>query len=373
MTQPRTITASPCQHETGATLTIDLTAIVANWRFLADKAAPGECAAVVKADAYGCGIPEVVTALSAAGAKTFFVAHLFEARKVMAAAPAATVYVLNGMAPGSAAMLAGLGLRPVLGSMAEIDEWAALATPASAAIHIDTGMNRLGLSVAEARTVAERHSAGKLGFQPSLVMSHLACADEPEHPLNARQRATFEIARGLFPDIPASLANSAGTLQGDVRHDLCRPGIALYGGNPFATRLNPMQPVVQLESRIIQVRATPAGETVGYGARQTLKRPSRIAVLSTGYADGYFRLAGSTDDAPGAEAIVAEHRCPLIGRISMDLIAIDVTDAPSAARGDMAVLLGDGIGVDDLAAHAGTIGYEVLTSLGRRYHRTYKT
>jgi alanine racemase len=373
------VTAAPSPHagpaplETGAILTIDLSAIVANWRDLAQRAAPAECAAVVKADAYGCGIPEVVAALTEAGVRTFFVAHAFEGRKAREASPDAIIYVLNGLPPGGAPALLGLRLRPVLGSLPEIAEWAETGGSQAAAIHVDTGMNRLGLTLAEARDVARRHEDGSLGFGASLIMSHLACADEPSHPLNARQLDLFVKASALFPAVPASLANSAATHQGgDWRFDLCRPGIALYGGNPYAGAPNPMRPVVRLESRVIQVRDVAEGETVGYGAAQHLSRVSRLAILSTGYADGFFRLAGASDDAGGTHALIHGRPCPVIGRISMDLIAVDVTEVAEVQRGDLAVLLGDGIGVDDLARHARTIGYEVLTDLGRRYHRVYR-
>jgi alanine racemase len=364
---------SPSKDRTGGVLTIDLAAIVANWRLLAGRAAPAECAAVVKADAYGCGIPDVVAALAKAGARTFFVAHAFEGLQARSAAPDAAVYVLNGLVPGSAADLLQQGLRPVLGSMAEIEEWAQAAGGAPAAIHVDTGMNRLGLTPEEARGLAARIASGALPVRPSLVMSHLACADEPDHPLNARQLAAFRGTAAHFPGVATSLANSAATHQaGHYRFDLCRPGVALYGGNPYADRPNPMAPAVRLEARIIQVRDVPSGETVGYGAAQKLNSDTRVAILSLGYADGYFRLAGSATDARGAEVIVSGVRCPLVGRVSMDLVAVDVTAVQDAARGDMAVLLGDGITVDDLAAHARTIGYEVLTNLGHRYHRVYR-
>lgn len=368
--------AGPPALETGARLTIDLSALAANWQFLARHVEPAECAAVVKADAYGLGIAPAGRALWDAGARTFFVAHLTEARALRAALPAATIYVLGGLNPGSAPLYREIEARPVLGSLEEIAEWAdaarGICAGCKAAIHIDTGMNRLGLSLAEASEVAVRLAAGTLGFTPCLVMSHLACADTPDNPLDARQLERFREAAAQFPGIPASLANSAATLEGgDFRFDLCRPGIALYGG---AARggVPETAPVVRLEARVIQVRDGAVGETVGYGATQTLARASRIAVLSLGYADGVLRAASSSDTHPGASVLLNGARCPLIGRISMDLVAVDVTDvSPPVQRGDRAVLLGDGIGVDELARHAGTIGYEVLTSLGHRYQRIY--
>lgn len=364
--------------ETGGRLTIDLSALQANFRLLQDHAGPAECAAVVKADAYGLGAERIVPALAAAGARTFFVAHPHEARVVRKAAPEAVIYVLSGLAPGSAAVLAEIGARPVLGSNAEIDEWSAFASaqnlPGEAAVHIDTGMNRLGLTIDEAASVAERFSAGRLGFRPSLVMSHLACADEPGHPLNDRQIRSFTHAAAWFPGVPASLANSAAMLSaGQYRFDLCRPGIALYGGNPCPGRPNRLKPVIRAEARVVQIRTAAAGETVGYGAAQTLARPSVLAIISLGYADGLIRAAGSTDARVGAKMAFGDTLCPVAGRISMDLVAADITDLPAGTihRGDFATLIGGAIGVDDVAAAAGTIGYEVLTRLGSRFVRTY--
>ncbi|TCT08020.1 alanine racemase [Aquabacter spiritensis] len=356
-----------------ARLTIDLDALAKNWRSLAMRVAPAACGAVVKADAYGLGIAHAAPALWKAGARTFFVALLAEGLALRAVLPEATIYVLGGLLPGTAATYPAARLRPVLGSPAEVADWAALCaahgTDCPAALHVDTGMNRLGLSTEEAVALA----AAGAGFTPALLMSHLACADTPDHPLTAIQRALFAAVAAAFPGVPASLANSAGCLGGrDLHFDLARPGIALYGGVAVAGQ-PPLQPVVRLEVPVIQLRRGVPGDSVGYGAAERLKRASRIAILSFGYADGFLRAAGSSDDRPGAQAILAGRRCPLVGRVSMDLTAVDVTDLPedAVARGDMAVILGDGIGVDDLAAHAGTIGYEILTSLGPRYRRLY--
>ncbi|BCJ90835.1 alanine racemase [Terrihabitans soli] len=360
----------PPETETGGRLTIDLSAIAANYKLLASRAAPAECAAVVKADAYGLGVPSVAQALWTAGARTFFVAHVFEARALRAALPEAIIYVLSGLNPGSASILLEINARPVLGSPGEVEEWVAKGGGASAALHIDTGMNRLGLSLSEAEETAQKNA-----FRPSLVMSHLACADVPNHPLNKEQLTAFEAVRQLFPDTPASLANSAATLSGGAyRFDLCRPGIALYGGNPFHPHPAPdLKPVVKLQTRIVQLREAGRGEKVGYGGEETLGRPSRLAILSLGYADGFIRAAGSRDAQKGAEVIIAGKSCPLVGRISMDLIAADITDLPENAvkRGDYATVLGDGITIDELAQKAGTIGYEILTRLGPRFERIY--
>lgn len=360
----------------GGRLTIDLGALADNWRTLAAISPDSECAAVVKANAYGIGTAEATRALCAAGAKTFFVAHPSEARAAREAATDATIYVLNGLPPGACDLLASLRARPVLGSREEIEEWGAFvrATGAdeAAAIHVDTGMARLGLSPDEARALLP----GVLGFRPALLMSHLACADEPERPETEAQRALFAELRALLPETPASLSNSAGTLlartsDGDLGFDLRRPGVSLYGSMPIEGRSSPLKPVVRLQARVIQVRDAAAGDPVGYGGAERLKRASRLAILSLGYADGILRACGSEDGRPGATAFAGKIPCPFVGRISMDLIAVDATDAPAVKRGDWIEILGDHIGVDDLARAGGTIGYEVLTGLGLRYERSY--
>lgn len=382
-------TAGPEAVDTGGVVTVDLAAICSNWRSLANRVVPASCAAVIKADAYGCGVEPVATALAKAGCTTFFVAHLAEAARVRAAAPAAAVYVLNGIAPGSAARFAQIDARPVIGTMAEYVEWdafrAASGWQGSAALHFDTGMNRLGFSRAEAPVFTTRVRMPGHGI--ALVMSHLACADTPQHPLNARQIEAFRDLRYLFRGVPASLANSSGIFLGAAAHcDLVRPGAALYGVNPTPGTANRMAPVVTVKARIVQVRSVVRGDTVGYGAQFEAAGPRRIAVVSAGYADGYLRAVGNANSArsaavtsaavrPAAAAVVviAGRRCPLAGRVSMDLLAADVTAVPEAEvrRGDDAVLIGDGITVDDVAQWGGTIGYEVLTSLSRRSRREW--
>jgi len=364
--------------EATGSLTIDLAALAANWKTLAKRAGAAQCAAVVKADAYGIGLEQAAQALVRAGCDTFFVATFDEALRLRTILPMVTIYLLNGLNPGSAELVCGIDVRPVLGSMAEIEEWEAHADEtgeeAPAAIHIDTGMNRHGLSLAEAEALAPRLVTDEITFTPTLVMSHLACADEPEHPLNRQQIEAFSAIAKKFPGIPASLCNSAGLLAfPDAHFDLVRPGVALYGGRALAAGENAMQPVVKLQARVVALREAKAGTTVGYGARLTLTRDSRLAIVSAGYADGIFRAAGSSDNKKGAEAIVGGIRCGVAGRISMDLMAIDVTDVPAdkVKRGDLVTLLGDEISVDDLAGHARTIGYEVLTALGRRWKREY--
>ncbi len=374
---PADKSAGPPAAAAGGILTIDLSAIEANWRALGRRAMPSECAAVVKADGYGCGIEKVAGALSKAGCKTFFVADLTEARKARAAASEPAIYVLNGLMSGTASAYADIHARPVIGSMVELAEWDAFCSAnqwhGGAALHVDTGMNRLGISVNDAVALAPRIRAENHGI--TLLMSHLACAETPEHPLNAQQINVFREVRILYRGIPSSLANSSGIFLGASAHcDMVRPGVALYGVNPIPGQSNPMRSVIELQARIAQVRSVPRGETIGYNAGWTAKRTTRLAVVAVGYADGYLRAASASDLAPGADAIVAGKRCPLAGRVSMDLLAIDVTDLPDNAvrRGDLVTLIGDEMTVDDVAKAAGTIGYEVLTSLGRRYHRVYR-
>ena len=375
--EPAPADNGPPAAEAGGILTIDLSAIEANWRALGRRAMPSECAAVIKADGYGCGIEKVASALAKAGCKTFFVADLTEARKARAAASEPAIYVLNGLMSGTAPAYADTRARPVIGSMVELAEWDAFCSTnqwhGGAALHVDTGMNRLGISVNDAAALAPRIRAENHGI--TLLMSHLACAETPEHPLNAQQINVFREVRILYRGIPSSLANSSGIFLGASAHcDMVRPGVALYGVNPIPGQSNPMRPVIELQARVAQVRTVPRGETIGYNAGWTAKRTTRIAVVAVGYADGYLRAASASDLAPGADAIVAGKRCPLAGRVSMDLLAIDITDLPdnAARRGDLVTLIGDEMTVDDVAKAAGTIGYEVLTGLGRRYHRVYR-
>jgi alanine racemase len=358
-------------------LTVDLDAIVANWRKLEKTAVPAECAAVIKADAYGCGVEPVARTLAAAGCKTFFVATLDEARAARDALPSAELYVLDGFFQNCGDAFAKLNCRPVIGDLNELAEWDVFCRRSGwsggAAIHIDTGMNRLGLNLIEANGIVPRINAGDHGI--TLVMSHLACAESLNHPLNARQVATFREIASLYSGVPASLSNSSGIYLGpQFQFDMVRPGAALYGVNPTPEADNPMQGVVDLKARIVQLRNIERGDSVGYGGTWTARRPTKLAIVSAGYADGYFRAASANDGTRGAEVIVAGKRCPVAGRISMDLMAIDITDLPdkTARRGHMVTLIGEGITVDELAHHFGTIGYEVLTSLGRRYARIYK-
>jgi alanine racemase len=375
--QPPKPPTDPASEGAGGVLTIDLSALEANWKKLAGMTVPVECAAVVKGDGYGCGLDPVVTKLHKAGCKTFFVADVNEGQRLRTLSLSAAIYVLNGFMPNTGRAFLESNLKPVINSPTELAEWDAFVAANSwrggAALQVDTGMNRLGVTVDEAIAIAPRLKSENHGF--TLLMSHFACADTPEHPMNDKQIRLFRELRILYRGVSSSLANSPGIFLGGTVHcDMVRPGAALYGVNPTPGRPNPMRPVIELKGRIVQIRHTKKGETVGYGGTFTLARPSRLAIIAVGYADGYARAAGATKAKPAAEVIIAGKRCPAVGRISMDLFAVDVTDLPEggARRGDFATLIGGDIGVDELGAMTGTIGYEVLTSLGRRYHRVYK-
>jgi alanine racemase len=363
--------------ETGGALAVDLDAIEANWQALRRQLVTAECAAVVKANAYGLGLEPVTAKLVKAGCKTFFVADLVEARRVRTRAREATIYVLDGFAPEAASAFAEINAQPVINSTAELAEWDAFVAARSwrggAALHVDTGMNRLGISAEEAAALAVRVQKEDHGI--TLLMSHLACAEVAAHPRNASQIRLFRELRMLYHGVPASLANSSGIFLGDAAHfDLARPGAALYGINPTPDRANPMRSAVALTARILQVRKVRQGDAVGYGANWTAQRASRIAVAALGYADGLLRAASGNDRGTHGVAIVAAKRCPIVGNISMDLTCIDVTDLADGAvrRGDSATFIGEGLPVDELAAAAGTIGYEIFTRLGPRCHLVYR-
>ncbi|MEO1198826.1 MAG: alanine racemase [Pseudomonadota bacterium] len=359
-------------------LTIDLSALAANWRYLDEISGQAKTAGLIKGDAYGMGIAHIAPVLREAGCRTFFVATVSEARRARAALGSEPViYMLDGFLPGAAPAMREAEIRPVLGSLPEIEDWAGVCQADGnrrpAAIHIDTGMNRLGLEVAEVEALAARPEL-LASFTPKLCMSHFACADEPAHPLNVRQEAAFAHLRALLPDMPASLANSPATLtRPDSYFDLVRPGVACYGGRAVNNRPNPMRPVVTLDVPVLQVRNVTKGDTVGYGAGHTATRDSRVAILSAGYADGLIRTGSARDDHPGANVLIAGHEAPAFGRVSMDLMAVDVTNLPaeSVSRGTVATVFGAGLDVDTYADAADTIGYEMLTNLGRRFERVY--
>lgn len=365
----------------GGRLTIDLGALADNYRTLAKMSAPAETAAVVKADAYGIGIARAVPALAAAGCRSFFVALPAEGVEARRASPEAAIYVLSGPLSGEAAeAFRRHRLTPVLNSPHDIAIWREACREGAlpAALHVDTGMNRLGLSESEAAAFAAENAQG--GAVPlRLVMSHLAYADEPGHPLSRKQLESFQRVAALFEGIDSSLANSAGImLGGDFRRDLTRAGVALYGGRAANEGENPMRPVVTAEARVLQVRQAAAGSAVGYGATVTLERDTTLAIVAAGYADGYHRAASSAGVPlrgavpTGANGFIAGKRVPVVGRISMDLTAFDVGACEdTVSPGDWIELFGPNIALDEVAQAAGTIGYELLTSLGRRYERIY--
>lgn len=340
--------------------------------------APAECAAVVKADGYGLGAAKVAAALLGAGCRTFFVATLDEGlalrRCLDETKPcrACAIMVLNGVPVGAAADALRHRLTPILNALADVDAWSALArreqAPIRVALHVDTGMSRLGLPMQEVDELA-----GDLrrldGLDLCLIISHLACADTPGHPLNARQLDAFRAALARLPKSPWSLANSSGIFLGrDYWGDFVRPGVALYGVTPLPGQLNPMREAVRLDGRILQVRQIDSGSSVGYGATHLAVGRARIATVGVGYADGFLRSLSNR-----GSGYIGDQRVPLAGRVSMDLITFDVSGVPEAlARpGAMIELIGPHQPVDAVAAEAGTIGYEILTALGARYARLY--
>ena len=359
---------------TFAILTIDLAAVVENYRMLAAKVAPAECAGVVKADAYGLGVEWVAPALWRAGCRTFFVAAFAEGLALRDLLPEATIYVLNGLHGIEPKEFAATQLRPVLVSRREIDSWLGSRDDkrnARFGLHLDTGMARLGMPPDEFDAlIGDRDVVDRL--HPNLVMSHFACADTPDHPLNREQAHRFRDALGRLklPNYTTrSLAASSGIFLGaESAFDLVRPGAALYGIAPMPDRPNPMRQVVRLQAKILQVRRVDAGSTVGYGATHRFARQSRLATIGVGYADGFMR---SLSNRGGA--YIGDRRAPIVGRVSMDLVTIDIADIPEheAQVGTWVDLIGQHNPVDAVAAEAGTIGYEILTSLGRRYHRRY--
>ncbi len=355
---------------TESRLTIDLDALAHNYAALRREAAGAEVAAVVKADGYGLGARPIALRLHAQGARTFFVARVSEGealRQALGEHPA-DIFVLDGAPPDSSPRLRAARLIPVLSSLEQVARWGAEAHggPAlPAALHVDTGMNRLGLRAEQAWSLVS-DPARLSGLRVIHIMSHLACAENPGSPANARQLAAFRTARALFPDARASLANSAGTFLGpDHRFDLVRPGISLYGGGPRGHTDERLRPVATYEASILQVRDVAPGETVGYGGTYRAERPLRAAIIAAGYADGLLRSA-----SPGAYAALHGRRAPILGRVSMDLIALDVTDIP-AREGDLAQLLGPEAPIDEIATLAGTIAYELLTRISARAERRY--
>lgn len=340
-------------------LTVDLGALAANYRTLRAAAGSSRCGAVVKADGYGLGAREVAARLAAEGCTDFFVADAGEATRLRPTIPGAALYVLSGATATSAAQLSAAHAIPVLNHSAQLDCWRGRGP---AAVHVDTGMHRLGFAPADARPEAFA------GVDVALLLTHLACADEPDHPLNRAQLAAFAAIAARFPGVPTSIGNSAATLNGaQWCGDLARPGIALYGGNPHVVRVNPMRTVARFEAELLQLREVAPGEAVGYGASWIAREPRLIATVGAGYAHGIPRLLSNV-----GEAAFGGVRVPYAGRVSMDLVTLDVTALRGRiAVGDWVELLGEHVTVDEVAALSRTISYEILTGLGPRSQRRY--
>ena len=357
-------------HPSQSVLTIDLGAIASNYGLLRARVAGG-CAAVVKADAYGLGAERVGPALAAVGCTDFFVAHLGEGIALRnAAGPNPRIHVLNGLLPGEERECLRQDLVPVLNDLGQIQAWSAAARQAGralpATVHLDTGMSRLGLTPGEAGRLAAE-PARLAGLDLRLWMSHLACADEPEHPLNGRQLAELHALLRPLPKAAVSFANSSGIFLGaDYHFDLARPGCALYGINPVPGRPNPMKQVATLGTKVLQIRVIDRPQTVGYGATHQAAGPTRVATIAVGYADGWLRSLSNR-----GFAVVNGTKVPFIGRVSMDLITIDVTTLPDLKAGDLVHLMDDRLTSDHVGDLAGTIGYEVMTRIGGRFHRHY--
>jgi alanine racemase len=353
-----------------AELRIDLDIIAANWRRLCAEHPGGAVAAVVKADGYGLGAAQVAPRLYREGCRHFFTAHPAEGAALRPLLPEAMVVVLNGLWPGEAAYYVAHDLVPVLGSAREVAAWSEearrLGRRLPAMLHVDTGMNRLGLDARDLDRLANEPDR-LAGIELRAIMTHLVSAEQPDDPLNQRQLQRFRAACARLPAAPRSIANSSGLFLGpDFASDLARPGAALYGINPTPGRPSPVAVPLCLRARVLQLRNVPAGEPVGYNGIWTAQRPSRIATISVGYADGYLRSLSNA-----AEACFDGSPVPLVGRVSMDLTTFDVTDHPGIGPDSWLELIGPSVTPDQLAARAGTNGYEILTSLGARYPRIY--
>lgn len=357
---------------TGAILTIDLNAIAANYKLLCKEAPSATTAGVVKANAYGLGVDKVAPVLFEAGCRIFFVATVGEGIQLREILPEAEIYILNGAPPGHEGLFREQRLIPVLNSLEAVGLWQTFCkaqnTPLPAALHIDTGMARLGLAASELDILAKDPDQLS-GFKLQTILSHLACASDADHPLNSEQLRAFKAALNRLPSAKASFASSSGIFLGTEYHfDLVRPGAALYGLCPLTSIPNPMTQVVRLQGKFLQVRDVDTPQTVGYGATHRVAGPSRIATVAAGYADGFLRSLGNRGCG-----FLGGVRAPIVGRVSMDLITLDVTDIPreQTCTGALIDLIGPDNPLDQVAVAAGTIGYELLTSLGARYHRTY--
>ena len=366
-------------------LIVDLEAIAHNYRQMQSQAPSAEVGVSIKSDAYGLGAANIAPALASAGCTTFFVATAAEGATLRPAIPDAEIVILNGPDTANAKLFGKHGLTPALNSLGQIEVWrAAVSTSQShkpAYLHIDTGMSRLGLGDAEMSQLCA-DSALLRGIDVAMMMSHLACAEEPNSPMNRQQRDRLRAAAAklsaLTGPVRTSLANSAGVFLGaDFHLDMVRAGASIYGLDFLDQKVSEIKQVVHLYAKILQVRDVDKPDTVGYGAAHRVNGPSRIATLATGYGDGYLRTAGrlsAQDKRPLATTYIGDKAAPVVGRVSMDLLTVDISDVPTetAQPGGYAELIGDHFSADDLADVAGTIGYEVLTRLGQRHHRIYR-
>jgi len=340
----------------GGFLDISLGALTRNYRRLKAELKGKDCACVVKADAYGLGMDRVAPALYHAGARCFFVAFLDEGIALRALLPEADIHILGGLYPDTAQLFLDHRLIPVLNSLEQVTRW---QNRGPFDLQVDTGMTRLGIAPSDWDQLPRDQT-------PDVLLSHFACADMADHPLNAHQIQLFDKAVQTLPHHRASLANSSGIFLSAASHfDLGRPGCALYGVNPTPSLDNPMETVVTLSGKIAQIHNVDSQTSVGYGASHALSAGQRIATIGLGYADGYIRSLSSQ----GTVFVQGEKR-PVVGRVSMDAIAVDVTGLP-VSEGDWVEVIGPNCPVDDVAARANTIGYEILTSLGQRYRRHY--
>jgi alanine racemase len=349
-------------------LIVDLAAIQRNYGVLQSLAGTAAVGAVVKANAYGLGAERVVPALADAGCRTFYVAHTSEGEEARAALDGrdADIFVFNGFWPSELETLKRARLFPVINNLTQLEQLRATAPGLPCAIHFDTGMSRLGLETSEADHLLQTPDLLR-GLDVRQIMSHLACADEPEHALNAQQLQRFRSLRQALPDFPASLSNSAGALLGTEYHfDSLRPGLALFGGAPTPSIANPFEPTVRIEAPILQIRTLAPGDPVGYGALFTATKPMKTATLAAGYADGLLIACGN-----GGAGRVGAVPTPILGRISMDLISVDISNVEGSVKpGDWVSFLGEDL--QSLADNAQTISYELLVRLGLRFHRVYR-
>lgn len=353
-------------------LLIDLDAIADNWRHLCAIADGAKSAAVVKANAYGLGVDHVAPKLAQAGCDTFFVATIDEGIVLRALLASARIYVLSGPPPGAEGDCVAHAITPVINCLEQLAAWrgqaASLGVELDAALHVDSGMTRLGLSLNDIRAI-QNDPTLLSGINPVLGMTHLACADTPDHPMNLQQLATFAQAMAYLPPMPQSIAASSGVfLNPRFHHDLVRHGAALYGVNPDGKSANPMRQTVTLRAKILQIRDVDTPQRVGYGATHSIDRPGRIATVGIGYADGYLRSLGNK-----GFGTIGGLKVPVVGRISMDLTTFDISAVPTdrVRPGDWLEIIGTDHTIDDVAAEAGTIAYEILTNLSHRAHRMY--